>query len=136
MNEVTFSSWLSSGVPALYAGLFVLLGWIVRTWPVWKQRITEAKAGDDAIVGAQWARFQNEITRLGTRVAALEKRCDEQALELEECHRDRNTERAGRLEAEALLMGRGRAAQEAQTMLSTEREADRYGRKGDEPIGL
>ena len=121
MNEPTFTGWLSSGAPALWAGFFMLAGWIVRTWPVWKQRVTEARASDDALVGAQWTRFQNEIARLVTRVGDLEDKY-QRLEESEQRCREELADAKGRIaELEGYNIGTGSARQEAAGIVAAER---------------
>jgi hypothetical protein len=119
----SFISWLSSGGAAIWLGFFMLLGWMVRTWPVWKQRVTEAKAGADTIAGNQMARLVGEIGRLAQRVESLE------ASE-ERCRTDLADAKMRIAELEGYNMGRGEARNEAQRMLSNERETDRHGKGG------
>lgn len=63
----------------VFAGV-TLLGYAIKTWPLVKARITEAKLAEDQITGSTWKRFQDEIQRLDDRVQVLEK-------ELAECRR-------------------------------------------------
>lgn len=114
MPDGTLLQWLTSAAPPAYAMLLGSAILAVRFWPIWKQRLTEAKTADDAIVGNQWARFESRIEK-------LEKRCDGLEGELEECREQHAEERAKRMELEALMVGRGQAAQEAQGIVSAER---------------
>lgn len=83
-----FSEWFSpSSANALWSIFFLLVsagvtvtGYAIKTWPLVKARITEAKLADDQITGSSWKRFQDEIARLDRRVQVLEK-------ELAECRR-------------------------------------------------
>lgn len=112
------------GFAPLWGGFLALIIWMVRTWPYWKQRVTEARIADDQIVGNQWKRFQEEIDRLVGRVTTLETKCGVLEREVQECRERETRERAGRLEAEAMLLAQGRARQEAQRIVSDERNKD------------
>ena len=68
--------------------------------------------------------------RLEGRVDKLEKRCDKLEEELAECHRERDEWMSRAVAAEATMIGKGRADQEAQIIVSTERQADAAARKG------
>ena len=114
MSNDSLVAWLTSPAPPLYALLMGCAVLAVRFWPVWKQRLTEARTADDAIVGNQWKRFQDEIERLAQRVERLER-------DVEECHRDRDEERARRVQLEAIMIGRGKADQEAAAIIAAER---------------
>ncbi len=120
MSDGTLLQWITSAAPPMYALALGCAILAVRFWPLWKQRLTEARTAEDAIVGNQWRRFQEEIDRLAARVARLEQ-------DVEDCHRERDEERRGRLEAEAILMGQGKARQEAAEIVARERA------NGDKP---
>lgn len=62
----------------LVVSVITLVGYGIKTWPLVKARITEARLADDQITGSVWKRFQDEITRLDGRIQVLEK-------ELAEC---------------------------------------------------
>lgn len=62
----------------LVFAVITLLGYGIKTWPLVKARVTEAKLADDQIAAAAWKRFQDEIERLDRRIQVLEK-------ELAEC---------------------------------------------------
>lgn len=128
-NEMGLGAWIVSGAPAMWLGLIFLVAWFIRTWPVWKQRVTEAKAGADKIEGNQWERLREEIKRLADRVKSLEEQCAALHKEHMACLEREAIERGGRLEAEALLMAQGEIRQRAQQIVSNEREADRHGKK-------
>lgn len=120
----SFIAWITSAAPPMYALALGCAVLAVRFYPSWKQRWTEAKVADDQIVGAQWKRFHEEIERLVNRVTALENKCAELEREVQDCHDRESTERAGRLAAEAMMMGQGQARQEAQRIVSEERRKD------------
>lgn len=66
----------------------------------------------------------DQYERIAARCTTLERRCDDLEREVQDCHRSLADERAGRLAAEALLMGRQRSDQDAQLRLSAGRAAD------------
>lgn len=119
--------------PATPLWIFALatVAMFFKTYPLIVARLTERKVAEDGIAGNQWKRFQDEIERLAKRVEVLEGRCRELQHEVEECHRERAEERAGRLAAEAQLVGRGNAQQEAAGIVAAERLADRAARDKD-----
>lgn len=77
-----------------------------------------------------WSASDRLQGRLEARVAKLEERCDKVEAELAECHAERDEWRSRAIAAEATMIGKGRADQEAQIIVSTEREADAAARKG------
>lgn len=121
MADGSFAAWLTSPAPPAWLAFIGGAVWLVKTWDVWKARISSVRASDDAIVGAQWKRFQDEIGRLVSRVADLEakyKRLEES----EERCRSELADAKGRIaELEGFNLGQGKAAQEAQGIVSAER---------------
>lgn len=112
---------------ALAVGAAVLA---VRFYPSWKQRWTEARTADDAIVGNQFRRWQEEIGRLVQRVSDLEAKCDRLEASEERC-RNELADAKGRIaELEGFNMGQGKARQEAAHIVAAER-AERL--KNDPP---
>lgn len=132
VDPVTFATWLSSGAPALWAILGLAVIWFIRTWPVWKQKITEAKTADDVIAGNQWKRLQGEISRLADRVEALEQECKELRDEHRACLEREANERSLRVQAEATLLGMGIGKNEVQKIVSAQRENRRHGSAGED----
>jgi uncharacterized protein YlxW (UPF0749 family) len=131
MSDGALLQWLTSAAPPAYALLLGSAVLAVRFWPVWKQRLTEAKTADDAIVGNQWKRFQEEIDRLVKRVSALENKCQELEREVQDCHDRETRERSGRLEAEAMLLAQGEARKQAAGIVAVERAEDRLDKAKD-----
>lgn len=89
-----------------------------------RRKLIQSAASDEATKEvADWSRLRAEIDR-------LDERCDHLQREVDECRR-REGEWMGRaIAAEAALMGKGNADQEAQRIVSAEREADALLRKG------
>jgi hypothetical protein len=76
----------------------------------------------EAEKNGDWKRSHDEIARLVMRVEALEKRCDHLQKEVDEC-REREGEWMRRaISAEAASEGIGEARQEAQRIVSAERQ--------------
>lgn len=123
-NDTGFVPWFVSGAPALWAGFFLVAAWYIRTRPIWKQKVTEAAAGAEAITASQFGRLQTEITRMALRIENLENQCEELHKEHMACLEREAHERSGRLEAEAMLVGKGNIDQEVQRRLSAERQKD------------
>lgn len=116
MPDGGFTAWITSAAPPAYALLLGCAVLAVRFFPVWKQKWTEARTADDAIVGNQWKRFQEEIKRLDERCGRLEEREEECQKKLGEAiHRI--------AELEGYDEGQGRARQEAQGVVSLDRLA-------------
>ena len=75
-----FSGWFGpSSANALWSIFYLLVlasvtlaGYAIKTWPLVKARVTEAKLADDQITGSTWKRFQDEIVRLDQRIQVLE----------------------------------------------------------------
>ncbi len=114
MANDSFIAWITSAAPPAYALLLGCAVLAVRFFPVWKQKWTEARTADDAIVGNQWKRFQEEITRLDGRCARLEE-------SEERCQAALSDATRRIAELEGYEIGKGRAAQEAQGIVSAER---------------
>jgi hypothetical protein len=67
---------LTSGSSAGWAMVIIALGWIVKTWPVWKQRVNEARKIE---VDAEAQIRDDLIGRISTLEADLtaeRRRCD------------------------------------------------------------
>jgi hypothetical protein len=101
-----FVARLWSGAPA-----------ILDKWLAWKA----AKAAERS---ADWDRLRAEINR-------LDDRCDHLQGEVDECRRREGEWMQRAISAEAYQLGEGAARQEAQRIISTERQidADRKDRK-------
>jgi hypothetical protein len=83
---------------------------VMAQWIEWRKLKAAAKADD-------WSRLRDEITRLDGRIDTLQR-------ELDLCHEERDEWRSRAIAAEAVTLGRGAALQEAQRIVSTERQAD------------
>lgn len=123
------SGWFApSSANALWSIFYLLgiafitiAGYKIKTWPLVKQRITEAKIADDQIDGLKWKRFQDEIARLDQRVMALEAK-----LAAAEERANSSEARALAAEAEtarleAFITGRGQGLHEASVLSSARR---------------
>lgn len=123
MADGSFATWLTSPAPPVWLAFIGLAVLAIRFFPSWKQRWTEARTADDAIVGNQLSRLVSEIERLSARVNLLE------ASE-ERCRSELADAKMRIAELEGYNIGRGEARNEAQRMLSNEREIDREKGKG------
>ena len=103
-------TWISAG--GIVGGLGILLNFILRN-----------KSGDREGGGSLFRGLQ-------TRVETLERECAALRVEVTECRRREGEWMHRAIVAEAALMGKGEAHQEAQRIVSTEREADAIKRKG------
>lgn len=121
MPNESLVAWLTSAAPPAYALLLGCAVLAVRFWPVWKQRLTEARTADDAIVGNQWKRFQDEIERLIHRVGDLEGKCDRLEQSEENCRSELADAKRRIAELEGYEVGRGKADQEAAGIIAAER---------------
>lgn len=109
VDVTSIPNWLSAG--GIIGGLGLLLNYILRN-----------KAGDREGWGSLFKGLQ-------LRVEALERECTMLRVEVNAC-REREGEWMRRaITAEAALMGKGDAQQEAQRIVSAEREADAIKRK-------
>lgn len=128
-----FSGWFTpSSANALWSIFFLLvtacvtlLGYVIKTWPLVKARITEAKIAEDQITGTRWKRWQDEIARLDARIKVLEKdvaECKERELAAERRALAAETEKA---RLQAFITGRGEGRQEAAILDSARRIVER-----------
>ncbi len=119
-NQITPTTY---GVFGLLAVVIVA---VVKVWPIIIAKLAETRTSDDAIAGKQMERLVAEVGRLDHRVQSLEvseERCREELADAK-----------GRIaELEGYNIGAGKARAEAQRIVSTEREADRHGRRGTPP---
>ena len=122
MADGSFVSWITSPAPPVWLAFIGLAVLAIRFFPSWKQRWTEARTADDAIVGNQWSRLTGEINRLDGRVKHLE-------ISEERCRIELADAKNRIAELEGYNMGQGKARQEAQAIVSTEREIDARQRK-------
>lgn len=136
MADGSFFAWITSAAPPMYALALGAAVLVVRFYPLWKQRWTEARTAQDAITGNQWKRFQDEIARLDGRCEGLEDKVREcEAREQKWMERVAEAEdRASRAEAkaarlEAINQGRGEVRQEV-TLLDSEAQ---LGQRGSRP---
>lgn len=105
------------GTPAWLAFLVYFVR-TIRDWPNVMARWNERLRDKEAEKAGDWSRLRAEIVR-------LDERCDHLQREVDEC-RDREGEWMQRaIAAEAALLGKGEAKQEAQRIISAERQADR-----------
>jgi hypothetical protein len=104
----------AAGVWAMAAMAFVAL---FRAWPLIMEKINERKRDQHGERSGDWSRLRAEIER-------LDGRCDHLQTEVDEC-REREGEWMKRaIAAEAALLGKGHAQQEAQMIVSKERTKD------------
>lgn len=121
MSDGGFAAWLMSPAPPAWAASLVFATLVFKFYPLWKQRWTEARTAEDAITGHQWTRLTGEITRLDAEIKMLKQ--SEQ-----NCREELADAKSRIAELEGYNIGQGKALQEAQRIVSTEREIDRHGR--------
>lgn len=118
MADGAFVTWLTSPAPPIWAAVIAAAVLVIRAFPSWKQRWTEARTAEDAITGHQWTRLTGEIGRLDERVQTLEKS--------EERCREELADAKNRIaELEGYNIGVGKSRQEAADIVARERLADR-----------
>lgn len=96
----------------------------VKEWPNIMARRNEARRDAAAVHAGDWERLRNEVTRAHDRIDKVQG-------ELDLCHQERDEWRSRAIAAEAVNLGRGEANQQAQRIVSTERQADARKREGD-----
>lgn len=102
------------GIGGLLVAVFFVL---VYRGPLYLERRNEARRISAEGETSDWSRLRDEIAR-------LDGRCDHLQREVDDC-REREGEWMRRaITAEATLQGEGEAWQEAQRIVSTERQAD------------
>jgi hypothetical protein len=109
---------------AAWAFVAILFVSAFKVYPLVMERLNERHRDRQNGVG----RHQD---RLEARIVRLEGRCDNLENELIECHRERDEWRGRAIAAEAVMLGTGTAKQEAQRIVSTERERDAAKRRGE-----
>jgi hypothetical protein len=130
-SEFTPTTW---GVVVI---ILLFVGTLVRVWPLVKAKINEARKIElDAnadLRGDLLTRIRElEQAQVTDRLSFADAmgneraRCDK---ELESFRNDLGDARGRIKELEGYMLGQGRANQEAQRMLSEEREKDRHGRR-------
>jgi septal ring factor EnvC (AmiA/AmiB activator) len=132
MPDATFMAWITSAAPPMYALALGCAVLAVRFYPHWKQKWTEARTAEDAIVGNQWKRFQDEIDRLVNRITDIEKKCDRLEASEERCKSDLADAKRRIAELEGYDEGQGRARQEAAGIVARER-AEMRAQRPDDP---
>lgn len=114
---------LEAGVWSIFGVLF-LLAWrmwnglpnVMAQWIEWRKAKAAEKSQD-------WTRLRAEIDKLWNECAELRK-------VVQECERREGEWMSRAIAAEAKLLGMGEAKQEAQRIVSTERQADANKRDG------
>lgn len=108
------------------AWTFVLMTAVAlfKAWPGIMGRINERSRDVDSAKGRDWQRLRDEITR-------LDERCDHLQTEVDACREREGVWMARAIAAEAYQLGKGQARQDAQVIVSTERQidADKRGKK-------
>lgn len=128
MSDGSLLAWLTSAAPPMYALALGAAILAVRFYPSWKQRWTEARTADEAIVGNQFKRWQEEIGRLVARVSDLEAKCDKLEESEERCRHDLADARGRIAELEGYNIGQGKARQEAANIVAADRLEGRDGK--------
>lgn len=124
-NETGFIPWFASGAPAIWGGFFALAIWWIRGIPARKEQHTAAKRSAAEISDGLLERSDARNLTLEDRMRHLEER-------EEECQH-KLTDALGRIaELEGYNLGRGRADQDAQRIVSEEREANKQERRGEQ----
>jgi hypothetical protein len=104
----------ASGVWALFARAAVTL---FKAWPHILGRLNERNRDRVAEEASEHARFLAEVSR-------LDQRCDHLQNEVDECRKREGEWMSRAIAAEAVQLGLGAAKQEAQRIVSAEREAN------------
>lgn len=114
MSDV--SAWVYAlGTPAWLA-LLVYVARTVRDWPNFMARWNERLRDKEAAKDGDWSRLRAEIAR-------LDERCDHLQREVDECREREGVWMQRAIAAEAAHLGAGEAKQEAQRIISAERES-------------
>jgi uncharacterized protein YlxW (UPF0749 family) len=127
MPNETLLSFFRWSVAPLWVIALTVLGLAVKIYPAILARINERRRDQAAEKAGDWTRLRDEVGRLAERVKALEEKVEVCERERDEAKHQLASERAGRLEAEAMLMARQRSDQDLQRRLSAEREAGNGG---------
>lgn len=107
---------------AAWVAVAMLAVRLFHTWPLVMARVNERLRDKETEKNGEWSRLHSEINRLIERIAAIEERCDHLQKEVDEC-REREGEWMRRaIAAEAASEGIGEARQEAQRIVSAERQ--------------
>lgn len=116
---------------AAWTAVFMLAVRLFHTWPLVMARVNERLRDKEAEKNGEWGRLHAEIARLDARLVSLDARCDHLQHEVDECHRRESEWMQRAIAAEAYNLGQGTAFNEAQRIVSTEREADKAKGKPD-----
>lgn len=117
MGDAGIWGLLRSPGPPLYVAVLIVGVMAWKIYPLVLARILEGRRDRDAAKAGDWSRLRDEITR-------LDARCDHLQREVDEC-RAREGEWMNRaILAESALLGKGEVKQEAQRIVSAEREID------------
>lgn len=111
--SVSDIGWLS-----IIAQSFLLAGWVVRTWPLWKAKLNEARKIQLDADGEQYKRVLEWCDRLDARVAVLEE-------EVETCRRERDEAKAEVMRWKAIAEGVGANRQEGAVRSAMQRRKDK-----------
>lgn len=124
-----------SSVFTLARGIWTLVVLVVvaliRTWPLILARINERERDSVAEKAGDWDRLREEVTRLADRVEALERKVKDCEAERDDALRRAVTAETELIKLEAYHVGRGKARQEAATIVAIERLADHKRDEGD-----
>jgi hypothetical protein len=101
------------------AWTFVLMTAVAlfKAWPSIMGRFNERSRDVDSAKGRDWDRLRAEIVR-------LDERCDHLQTEVDACREREGVWMARAIAAEAYQLGKGQARQDAQVIVSTERQID------------
>lgn len=103
-------------VPAYLTLLIVgVMAW--KAYPAVLARVLEGRRDREAAKSGDWSRLRAEIVR-------LDERCDHLQREVDECREREGVWMQRAIAAEAAMLGKGEAKQEAQRIVSAEREVD------------
>jgi hypothetical protein len=111
-------------LPQLGVGGLLLLVFFVLVYrgPLYLERRNEGKRDSAIEKAGDWTRLREEIAR-------LDGRCDHLQREVDDCRAREGEWMRRAITAEATLQGEGDAMQEAQRILSTERQRDAEAKK-------
>lgn len=101
-----------------------ILAWWVRGIPERKRAEIAGADSEEAVVAAQWARFQKEIDRLLRRVEQLEGRVNTLEGERDQLRQERDAAVSELIKLRAANAGQGQVRQEAAVLVAAERIVD------------
>src|SRR5690349_10147490 len=117
MANASFFQQVTPTTYSVLALLAVVVIALVKVWPLILAKLIEARRDKVDEKAGDWSRLRGEIER-------LDGRCDHLQQEVDECHRREGEWMSRAIRAESALLGKGEVRQEAQRIVSAERQAD------------